>query len=41
MNWRKWHNSEVAIQVIEQKRAYTDGSYFLGDPDFVKMPLKH
>ena len=36
------HNSEQAIQVIveAERRAYADRSYFLGDPDFVKIPLK-
>jgi gamma-glutamyltranspeptidase/glutathione hydrolase len=36
------HNSTQAIQVIveAERRAYADRSYFLGDPDFVKIPLK-
>ncbi|TDD75446.1 gamma-glutamyltransferase [Flavobacterium caseinilyticum] len=36
------HNSTEAIQVIveAERRAYADRSYFLGDPDFVKTPLK-
>jgi gamma-glutamyltranspeptidase/glutathione hydrolase len=36
------HNSSEAIQVIveAERRAYADRSYFLGDPDFVKIPLK-
>ncbi|MBZ4033713.1 gamma-glutamyltransferase [Flavobacterium sp. 17A] len=36
------HNSADAIQVIveAERRAYADRSYFLGDPDFVKIPLK-
>ena len=36
------HNSTEAIQVIveAERRAYADRSYFLGDPDFVKIPLK-
>jgi len=36
------HNSDEAIQVIveAERRAYADRSYFLGDPDFVKIPLK-
>ena len=36
------HNSTAAIQVIveAERRAYADRSYFLGDPDFVKIPLK-
>jgi gamma-glutamyltranspeptidase/glutathione hydrolase len=36
------HNSSQSIQVIveAERRAYADRSYFLGDPDFVKMPLK-
>lgn len=34
------HNSEKAIQVITEaeRRAYADRNYFLGDPDFVKIP---
>jgi gamma-glutamyltranspeptidase/glutathione hydrolase len=36
------HNSEKYIQVITEaeRRAYADRNYFLGDPDFVKIPLK-
>ena len=36
------HNSPEAIQVIveAERRAYADRSFFLGDPDFVKIPLK-
>ena len=36
------HNSSKAIQLIveAERRAYADRSYFLGDPDFVKIPLK-
>ncbi|MFE3847815.1 gamma-glutamyltransferase [Flavobacterium sp. LB3P45] len=36
------HNSSQAIQVIveAERRAYADRSYFLGDPDFVKIPVK-
>jgi gamma-glutamyltranspeptidase/glutathione hydrolase len=36
------HNSPEAIQVIveAERRAYADRSYFLGDPDFVKIPIK-
>lgn len=36
------HNTDEAIQVIveAERRAYADRSYFLGDPDFVKIPLK-
>nr|WP_314897074.1 gamma-glutamyltransferase [uncultured Flavobacterium sp.] len=36
------HNSSKSIQVIveAERRAYADRSYFLGDPDFVKIPLK-
>jgi gamma-glutamyltranspeptidase/glutathione hydrolase len=36
------HNSTKAIQVITEaeRRAYADRNYFLGDPDFVKLPLK-
>lgn len=35
-------NSEKAIQVIveAERRAYADRNHFLGDPDFVKIPLK-
>ncbi len=38
----KGHNSPEAIQLIveAERRAYADRSTFLGDPDFVKMPLK-
>jgi gamma-glutamyltranspeptidase/glutathione hydrolase len=34
--------STEAIQVIveAERRAYADRSYYLGDPDFVKIPLK-
>ena len=36
------HNSLKAIQVITEaeKRAYADRSYYLGDPDFVKIPME-
>ena len=36
------HNSTKSIQVIAEaeRRAYADRSYFLGDPDFVKIPMK-
>ena len=36
------HNSPEAIQVIveAERRAYADRSKFLGDPDFVKIPVK-
>nr|WP_315254103.1 gamma-glutamyltransferase [uncultured Flavobacterium sp.] len=36
------HNSAESIQIIveAERRAYADRSYFLGDPDFVKIPLK-
>jgi len=36
------HNSVKAIQVITEaeRRAYADRSFYLGDPDFVKIPLK-
>ncbi len=35
-------NSEKAIQVIveAERRAYADRNHFLGDPDFIKIPLK-
>lgn len=35
------HNSVKSIQVITEaeRRAYADRSYFLGDPDFVKIPV--
>ena len=35
------HNSVKAIQVITEaeRRAYADRNYFLGDPDFVSIPL--
>jgi len=34
------HNSEKYIQVITEaeRRAYADRNYFIGDPDFVKVP---
>lgn len=36
------HNSPEAIQVIveAERRAYADRSQFLGDPDFIKIPVK-
>ncbi len=36
------HNSTKAIQIITEaeRRAYADRSHFLGDPDFVKTPMK-
>jgi len=36
------HNSLKTIQVLTEaeRRAYADRSYFLGDPDFVEMPLE-
>lgn len=36
------HNSDESIQIIveAERRAYADRSDFLGDPDFVKIPLK-
>ncbi|WP_298778295.1 gamma-glutamyltransferase [uncultured Polaribacter sp.] len=36
------HNSTKAIQVITEaeRRAYADRSFFLGDPDFVNIPLE-
>ncbi|GIQ60663.1 gamma-glutamyltransferase [Flavobacterium collinsii] len=36
------HNSVESIQVIveTERRAYADRSQFLGDPDFVKIPMK-
>ena len=36
------HNSIKTIQVITEaeRRAYADRNYFLGDPDFVKIPQK-
>lgn len=35
------HNSTKAMQVIieAERRAYADRSYFLGDPDFVDIPI--
>ena len=36
------HNSPEAIQIIveAERRAYADRNFHLGDPDFVKMPIK-
>jgi gamma-glutamyltranspeptidase/glutathione hydrolase len=36
------HNALKTIQVLveAEKRAYADRSYYLGDPDFVKMPIE-
>lgn len=36
------HNSEKYIQLLTEaeRRAYADRNYFLGDPDFVKIPIK-
>ena len=36
------HNSPEAIQIIveAERRAYADRNFLLGDPDFVKMPIK-
>jgi gamma-glutamyltranspeptidase/glutathione hydrolase len=36
------HNSVKTIQVITEaeRRAYADRSFFLGDPDFVKIPVE-
>lgn len=36
------HNSEKYIQLLveAESRAYADRNYFLGDPDFVKIPMK-
>ncbi|HKO76787.1 MAG TPA: gamma-glutamyltransferase, partial [Flavobacterium sp.] len=36
------HNSIKAIQVVTEaeRRAYADRNYFLGDPDFIKLPMK-
>ena len=36
------HNSTASIQVIveAERRAYADRSHYLGDPDFVKIPIK-
>ncbi|WP_298535591.1 gamma-glutamyltransferase [uncultured Algibacter sp.] len=36
------HNSIKAIQILAEaeRRAYADRSYFLGDPDFVDIPVK-
>lgn len=35
------HNSEKYIQLLveAERRAYADRNYFLGDPDFVKIPI--
>ena len=36
------HNSNQYIQLLTEaeRRAYADRNYFLGDPDFVKIPQK-
>ena len=36
------HHSAEYIQVLveAERRAYADRNHFLGDPDFVKMPIK-
>ena len=36
------HNSEKTIQLIteSERRSYADRNYFLGDSDFIKIPLK-
>ncbi len=36
------HNSAKAVQLVAEaaRRAYADRNYFLGDPDFVKIPVK-
>jgi gamma-glutamyltranspeptidase/glutathione hydrolase len=36
------HNSTQYLQLLTEaeRRAYADRNYFLGDPDFVKIPLK-
>ncbi|MFI0428681.1 gamma-glutamyltransferase [Mariniflexile sp. HMF6888] len=36
------HNSVKMIQVITEaeRRAYADRNYFLGDPDFIEIPIK-
>jgi len=36
------HNSEKAIQLITEaeRRAYADRSFYLGDPDFVDIPIE-
>lgn len=36
------HNTPKTIQLITEaeRRAYADRNYYLGDPDFVKIPLK-
>ena len=35
------HNSEKYIQLLTEaeRRAYADRNYFLGDPDFIKIPI--
>jgi gamma-glutamyltranspeptidase/glutathione hydrolase len=39
---KKGHNSPDAIQLMveAERRAYADRAQFLGDPDFVKVPIK-
>ncbi len=38
---KKGHNTTESIQVIveAERRAYADRSFYLGDPDFVKIPI--
>jgi gamma-glutamyltranspeptidase / glutathione hydrolase len=40
-NWG--HNSEKTIQLITEaeRRAYADRNFFLGDPDFVSIPMRN
>ena len=36
------HNTTKTIQLITEaeRRAYADRSFYLGDPDFIKIPSK-
>ena len=38
--WGTIQHESIQVIVEAERRAYADRSYFLGDPDFVKIPLK-
>jgi gamma-glutamyltranspeptidase/glutathione hydrolase len=38
----EWHSPEAIHLAVEaMRRAYADRNFFLGDPDFVSMPVEH